>query len=741
MASTGTSVPDQLKHLDEARKLVLGDSAYYPQIVQGILPIIGAHSPVELRRWGADFLAETFASPTLATQQKEALGMVVLDTLRAILDAQDQDQGVLKSVVQASASIYPLVYRHIVTSPNDTAVWEMMAAIKSKILKMWDTAPLGIRVCCIKFVQRVIQAQTPGSIADPRRPEQNEISLAIVPRNHPLIPPPNLEAESSGLLDRMLNVFQESTSDALLVNATINCLGILIRSRQSISNKIISAILNFNPLKQANSPLTPKSRVMIKSMERTTRALLVHVNKLNPEGPLAARIQQYVERIVRSRAEIFDDINRKRPAPSEPTDGLDAAKRARLGADVSGQPESRIVAPPLPPGPVSFAQLFTLTSDEALNTFDVQQLPIHMVVQITLPVMYRLEQGLLDATINAIRSRYVSLSNQQPSALPAVTSMTAGIDDEEDEYEPDFQPAEDDEQILNKLDAAPPEPEPVGALAPFKVPQPPPLSVEDAGKIGQATIGRVFGVMNAFDELSASRKTKSGINRLAGSSYDRDAWITIITRLATRASAGLEANKDGIKVEGKDSIVRQEGSALSDSIRTSLYMYILEDFRRRIDTGIAWLNEEWYNDRMQQKRHSGAATHYERWVLKVVDGMLPYLDARDKIFTRFLSELPGINEDILERVKSLARDPERVTLAVSSLHYLLLLRPPAREISLDALEDLWRNYEDARASAAKLLVKYRPHVLQAEPKPSVAEEDIKAASISPSPAPNGVLAT
>ena len=103
-----------------------------------------------------------------------------------------------------------------------------MASIKSNILKRWDTAATGIRVCCIKFVQKVVQVQTPGVIADPRvrtisaapnkessvdailqRPDQNEVSIALVPRDHPLIPPPRLEPEASGLLDRLLNVFNE----------------------------------------------------------------------------------------------------------------------------------------------------------------------------------------------------------------------------------------------------------------------------------------------------------------------------------------------------------------------------------------------------------------------------------------------------------------------------------------------------------------------------------------------------
>lgn len=65
-------------------------------------------------------------------------------------------------------------------------------------------------------------------------------------------------------------------SDAVLVTATLNCLGPLIRSRQTIVNKILSVILSYNPLKKANSPITPISKVQIKALERTTRALLLN---------------------------------------------------------------------------------------------------------------------------------------------------------------------------------------------------------------------------------------------------------------------------------------------------------------------------------------------------------------------------------------------------------------------------------------------------------------------------------
>src|SRR6266516_5340533 len=55
-----------------------------------------------------------------------------------------------------------------ISRPEEAATWQNMVAIKSNILKRMDTAPIGVRVCCIKLLQRVVQVQTPGLISDPR---------------------------------------------------------------------------------------------------------------------------------------------------------------------------------------------------------------------------------------------------------------------------------------------------------------------------------------------------------------------------------------------------------------------------------------------------------------------------------------------------------------------------------------------------------------------------------------------
>ena len=294
-------------------------------------------------------------------------------------------------------------------------------------------------------------------------------------------------------------------------------------------------------------------------------------------------------------------------------------------------------------------------------------------------------------------------------------------EEDEDDYDPDFTSAEDTEQILNKLDNSTPESlktTPNMELGAFKLPPAPQLTTQQAAEIGKGTISRVFGVMQTLDE--PGKKAKSGLNRLAASSYDRDAWITIITRLATRTSAGLEDPSDSIKSEANESIT------LSNTIRETLYLYVLEDFRKRIDIAVTWLCEEWYNDRIQAKMRDNSPKHYDKWVLKVLDGIVPNLDARDKILTRFLSEIPSLSVEILERVKGLCRDPAMVNLSITSLLYLVMFRPPVRELALDAVEDVWATCEyhfhpsngskqltcptdeDAKPMSAKYLAKWRP---------------------------------
>ena len=61
-----------------------------------------------------------------------------------------------------------LMFCYSISHPDQVLLWQDMSAIKTNILRRMDTSPAAVRVVCIKFVQKVVQVQTPGVIADPR---------------------------------------------------------------------------------------------------------------------------------------------------------------------------------------------------------------------------------------------------------------------------------------------------------------------------------------------------------------------------------------------------------------------------------------------------------------------------------------------------------------------------------------------------------------------------------------------
>ncbi|KAF4968481.1 hypothetical protein FSARC_4126 [Fusarium sarcochroum] len=693
------SVSDQIRQLDDARKLVLGDVKYYPSVVRGILPIIGPSAPLELRRWGAEFLAEAFATPALPNGEKETMQPYVLPTLESLIENEREDPQVLRSVIQCVASIYPLAMRWIINNGYDTITWERMMAVKQKVLKIWDNAGPTVRICCIKFAQRVVLAQTAATGSELRYGGTLDVSLDKVPPNHQSLDPRNLEAEASGLLDRMLTALQES-SDALIVDSTLNCMSILVRTRPATSNRIINALISFNPLKLANSPLTPKSRVMIRSMEKTTRMLLVHLVKRDPHNPMVPRIQQHVERMMRTMAEIFDESGRKRPLEPAPQDDYDA-KRQRLSP-------AQIQVPPLGPGTHSLADVFTLIDNSALKNFDIAQVPAPLVARIAVTTLARLDPQVLAKAVDGIRGRLDALAS---APAPELNPNTAplGVEEDDDDYEPDFYQAEDTEQILNKLDSSPIHD--VSALddgltlKSFHLHQPSALTPEAALTAGNGTVTRVIEMMKAMED--PAKKSKAGFSRLAASSGNRDSWMTILARLATRSVAGLE------EIPIKDEDHSSTPQSLSTNIRDILYSYVMEDFRKHIDVAVSWLCEEWYNDKLQEKSGGDRPLHYEKCCLRLIDGFLPYLHPQDKVLTRFLSEIPELNKNLLSRVKHMCRDPSVIQLALTSLLYLVMMRPPVKEIALDTVQDIWTEFEDARPMAGKYLSKYRPSFIEA----------------------------
>ena len=117
-----TEAARTIAQLEAARQVVLSDAAHYAAVIPRIGPIIGQNALPEVRTWGASFLAESFASPILPIQQKETLGVQTLPLMHELLEAPGQNEAVVKSIIQAAASVYGPVFRHVYVKDSYTVV-------------------------------------------------------------------------------------------------------------------------------------------------------------------------------------------------------------------------------------------------------------------------------------------------------------------------------------------------------------------------------------------------------------------------------------------------------------------------------------------------------------------------------------------------------------------------------------------------------------------------------------------
>lgn len=107
-------------------------------------------------------------------------------------------------------------------------------------------------------------------------------------------------------------------------------------------------------------------------------------------------MQQYVERLVRSRAEIFDEGGRKRAMVDQAS--AVEVKRQRT-ATLSTQPQIEIT--PLKPGANTLAEVFTFTNNDGLKRFSVSDtIPAPLAAKISVRTIAQLNAEILQRAID-----------------------------------------------------------------------------------------------------------------------------------------------------------------------------------------------------------------------------------------------------------------------------------------------------------------------------------------------------
>jgi len=152
-----------------------------------------------------------------------------------------------------------------------------------------------------------------------------------------------------------------------------------------------------------------------------------------------------------------------------------------------------------------------------------------------------------------------------------------------------------------------------------------------------------------------------------------------------------EDKKDIPNLLVKDSFTKE----LEESVKQDLCKFILSNFKLRHELATLWLHEEWYGDdkrrqailrKVGKKKVKLPPRQYEKWLNIIMDGLYKVLEPNDKLFTKFLLDIPEIPPNLIEKnIKRYCENPERMQVGIYTLKNLIVLRKANMKECLDLL--------------------------------------------------------
>jgi len=192
--------------------------------------------------------------------------------------------------------------------------------------------------------------------------------------------------------------------------------------------------------------------------------------------------------------------------------------------------------------------------------------------------------------------------------------------------------------------------------------------------------------------------------------------MLLVIRMFSRVSHPRSESSGRDEEAGKrpqDQDIITANYSRQDKIRQSLCDYIMEDFAGRLRLATFWMNEEWYNDRINRNGDLNRPPNYDSWLNQIVSTYQTILDAKadgrpdskDKAFARFLLDLPAVPPDVFELLRDLSVETDKMHVGFTSLREFVVERPSLRSEALQVLLELTTHPEPVTRRAAINTVK------------------------------------
>ena len=386
-----------------------------------------------------------------------------------------------KLACECFASVYPRVFLYASQdgSPASFQLWQVVTAIKERVLFTLDDGTLGARIGAVKACQRIIQAQTKPD-GDPRLQNRAEINLNAVPPEHPFLKTEQLEAEADQVFTRLVTLLFTCKAPSLVMGVT-QVLTRLARLRTKLNKVVIEAFVSWTP-----ASLESLAPVHVRSAENTVRLAMVHFLQHGSVEPQTTQLTQALER-QRQRMDIA-----MREAMAARREGV---SRKREVKDTDGSSKRTRASTPTDPRRPS-----------GLSVNDIARLPLERVVDAIIEGLQSVPEDRLKTAIASFVRTVTPAGATNEPVDPL--KMDMGDDDEPTKA----MPTEDAVA-------------PLASLEHFELPEPVRLEQREAQALIIDSVTRICESGTQLLPAQALEHASEGHAAL---------WIKLVVRLATR---------------------------------------------------------------------------------------------------------------------------------------------------------------------------------------------------------------
>ncbi|KAL4250329.1 hypothetical protein ABKN59_005891 [Abortiporus biennis] len=732
-----------------------------PILCTTLLKTVSAAGDSLLKRWVLDLLHFAICRSTLSIEARTQLASQSLEVLAALLN--DHNPLTVKVVVQCFGTVYPLIFRLLCTNRNPRHQWDIVNDAKRRILEFVSApnVPMGVRLAAIKFMQKAMLVQTRGG-SDPRLIQlqsRNDPNISMCPIDHPFIMVSVLEPEGARMLEDAIKMLYTSQNPDIL-SAILNSWALLVKLRPALVEVVVPTLASWTPGALVGLPYAH-----IKSVEKGVRILLNHISRTqqNPRitSQIHAALQLQASRMEKAAAEekqrkaaaAAAEASRKRSLSAAP-DGPDT-KRVKLepeapvastssaslltGFDFTTLPASLVTdlivanlqvisettlstlistyiqkrSGSTPPAPsLSSIPAPPVPAPQETPTISADSSLVNAIAGPNIPVVRSLTPSIGPGSVSEPRKSRSASPSKEPEVKEEkeepVDPLQMDIDQDDMLYEPEkisaeilgeqVSAAEGDMTMDNEVDLT-------FDLGEFKLPPPKDMSNDQRDLIIRNSLVRLWeGAKDLIPTDFALDLETQGVS-------GADMWMLLLIRLVTRVADPAPTPPDPGD-EPMDTDSREVNSQLvsdiyahQDRLRQTLCEYIMDDFPGRLRLATAWMNEEWYNDRIRRQQDPDWRPNYDTWLNQIVAMHQTHFDGKDKSFGRFLLDLPSVPQDVLSLLREMCVEPDRRPVGFAALREFVQQRPSLRSEAMTMLLELTTHSDKITRGAAINTVK------------------------------------